>query len=96
MMPVRTDRLLFGIRARSADRIVPELQHLAVGDRVRDSEEGEVSFFTVAAIEANRALVLHFHTTVAGAARPPADRPRFGIGDVIQAGNGPLNARANP
>jgi hypothetical protein len=33
------DRLTFGIRQRSADRIVPELQQLAVGDRVPDSDD---------------------------------------------------------
>jgi hypothetical protein len=59
--PFWLDRLLFGIRTRSADRIVPELQHLAVGDRVLDSESGD-SFFTVARIEPGRALALRSHT----------------------------------
>jgi hypothetical protein len=51
------DRLMWHITARSADRIVPELQHLAVGDRVPDSDDGSV-FFTVAQIEPGRSLVL--------------------------------------
>jgi hypothetical protein len=52
------DRLTFGIRQRSADRIVPELQQLAVGDRVPDSDDWS-AFFAVAAIEPPHALVLH-------------------------------------
>lgn len=36
------DRLTFGIKQRSADRIVPELQRLAVGDRVPDSDDWSV------------------------------------------------------
>ena len=40
------DRLTFGIKQRSADRIVPELQQLAVGDRVPDSDDWS-AFFTV-------------------------------------------------
>lgn len=59
--PYWLDRLLFGITAHSADAIVPELQNLAVGDRVPDSESG-VSFFTVARIDPARALVLHSTT----------------------------------
>ena len=56
------DRLVFGIRARSANEIVRELQQLAVGDRVPDSPDGQVAYFTVAGIEENRALVLVSHT----------------------------------
>lgn len=52
------DRLTFGIRQRSAERIVPQLQHLAVGDRVPDSDDGSV-FFSVEAVEPPYALVLH-------------------------------------
>jgi hypothetical protein len=51
------DRLTFGIRQRSVDRIVPELQQLAVGDRVPDSDDGSV-FFTVEKVEPPHALVL--------------------------------------
>jgi len=59
--PFWLDRLAFGIRARSAETIIPRLQDLAVGDRVPDSESG-ASFFTVARLEPARALVL-FSTT---------------------------------
>ncbi len=59
--PFWLDRLLFGIKARSADMVVPGLQNLAVGDRVPDSDSG-VSFFTVARLERARALVLHSRT----------------------------------
>lgn len=52
------DRLSFGIKQRSADLIVPELQHLAVGDRVPDSDDWS-AFFTVEAVEPPHALVLH-------------------------------------
>lgn len=52
------DRLTFGIRQRSAERIVPELQHLAVGDRVPDSDDWS-TFFTVAKVEPPHTLVLH-------------------------------------
>jgi hypothetical protein len=56
--PPWLDRLTFGIRHRSADRIVPELQQLAVADRVPDSDDGSV-FFTVEEVESPHALVLH-------------------------------------
>jgi hypothetical protein len=59
--PFWPDRLLFGIKAHSADTIVPALQHLSVGDRVLDSDTG-VSFFTVARIEPSRALILRSTT----------------------------------
>jgi hypothetical protein len=52
------DQLTFGIEQRSADRIVPELQQLEVGDRVPDSDDSSV-YFTVAEGEPPRALVLH-------------------------------------
>jgi hypothetical protein len=61
-IPSWIDRLLFGIRARSANEIVWELQQLAVGDRVPDSPDGQVAYFTVAGIEKDRALVLISHT----------------------------------
>jgi hypothetical protein len=59
--PFWLDRVLFGIRARSARRIVPELQRLAMGDRVDDSDSG-VSYFEVVALERPLALVLMSHT----------------------------------
>jgi hypothetical protein len=52
------DRLSFGIKQRSADRIVSELQQLAVGDRVPDSDDWS-AFFTVEAVVPPHALVLH-------------------------------------
>ena len=57
-IPFWMDRLLFGIRTPSADRIVPELQGLAPGDRVLDSPDGIVSYFTAAEVARNQALVL--------------------------------------
>jgi hypothetical protein len=59
------DRLTFGIKQRSSDRIVPELQQLAVGDRVPDSEDWSV-FFAVEQVEAPHALVLHSTRHVIG------------------------------
>lgn len=52
------DRLTFGIKQGSADRIVPELQQLEVGDRVPDSDDWS-AFFTVETVEPPHALVLH-------------------------------------
>jgi hypothetical protein len=52
------DRLTFGIKQHSADRIVPELQQLEVGDRVPDSDDWS-AFFTVETVEPPHALVLH-------------------------------------
>jgi hypothetical protein len=59
--PYWLDRVVFGIRARSASVIVPELQDLAVGDRVDDSDSGH-SYFEVAVLDPARALVLVSHT----------------------------------
>jgi hypothetical protein len=61
-IPYWIDRLIFGVRARSAERIVPELQHLAPGDRVPDSPDAVVAYFTAAEVAENRALVLISHT----------------------------------
>jgi hypothetical protein len=47
---------LAGLDIHSTNRIIPELQHLEVGDSVGFSAEGEP---TVAAIEPNRLLALH-------------------------------------
>jgi hypothetical protein len=52
------DRLQRGIRERSSERIRPELQELDVGDHVPDSPDWS-AFFTVVAVEPERALVLH-------------------------------------
>jgi len=51
------DRLQWGIRARSSDRVRPELQELEVGDRIPDSPDW-TAFFTVREVEPGRALVL--------------------------------------
>jgi hypothetical protein len=51
--PYWMDRLPFGIHARSERAIVPELQRVAVGDRVLDSETGK-SFFEVTILEPRR------------------------------------------
>lgn len=59
--PYWMDRLVFGIRTRSAEAIVPGLQDLAVGDVVPDSDT-DVSWFVVAALDPQRALVLRSHT----------------------------------
>jgi hypothetical protein len=56
--PYWLDRMQWGIRERSADAIVPELQHLSVGDRVPDSRDWS-AFFTVRTVEPGHALVLH-------------------------------------
>ena len=59
--PYWLDRLLFGIRVRSADRILPQFQDLDVGDRVSDSPRGN-SYFVAAQVDPAHALVLHSHT----------------------------------
>ncbi len=60
--PYWMDRLIFGIRTRSADHIIPELQNLAPGDRVPDSPDAVLSYFTVDELAEDRALVLVSHT----------------------------------
>jgi hypothetical protein len=52
------DRLTFGIKSDSANRVVAELQQLDTGDRIPDSDDWSV-YFTVAAIDPPHALVLH-------------------------------------
>jgi hypothetical protein len=56
--PYWLDRLQWGIEERSSDTIVPELQELAVGDRVPDSRDWS-AYFHVVALDPERALVLH-------------------------------------
>ena len=70
-----------GIRERSADRIRPELQDLRVGDRVPDSPDWSV-FFTVAALEPERALVLH---STRHLLKPMRSLPSSVVGDVLNA-----------
>jgi hypothetical protein len=52
------DRLQWGIREGSSERLRADLQHLDVGDRVPDSPDWSV-YFVVERIEPCRALVLH-------------------------------------
>jgi hypothetical protein len=54
----RMDKLLWRIDNPSADHILPECQHLEVGDTVPDGPEGTARF-TVAAITHGRLLALH-------------------------------------
>jgi hypothetical protein len=49
---------LIGCDIHNANRIIPEFQHFRVGDPVRLGPEG-YPFYTVAAIEPERALILH-------------------------------------
>jgi hypothetical protein len=53
------DRLLFPANGPSAERIIPELQALAVGDFVPDGPPESECGMTVEVLEPNRALVLH-------------------------------------
>ena len=54
-------------RRRSADRIRPELQHLAVGDMMQTDPGG--GGFTVAHVDPERLLVLHIPQAVVGRAQ---------------------------
>lgn len=53
----RLDRLIWHINNPSADRILPEYQHLRLGDIVPDGPPG-TALFRVAAVDPERALVL--------------------------------------
>ena len=53
------DRLLFPKNGPSADVVVPELQHLEVGDRILDGPPEAQCAFVVDALDPNRHLVLH-------------------------------------
>lgn len=67
------DRLFFPANAPSAERIIPELQDLSVGDWVPDgAPETECGFF-VDILEPNRHLVLHSTRHL-----PPQFAARFG------------------
>jgi len=59
--PYWFDRVFWGIRERSSDKVMPELQALSASDRVPDSRDGS-AYFTVDAINPGRDLVL-FSTT---------------------------------
>jgi hypothetical protein len=49
---------LVGCEMHNADRILPEHQHLEVGDKVRLVPEGREPYFLVSAIEPGRAIIL--------------------------------------
>lgn len=67
------DRLLFPANGPSADRIVPELQRLAVGDRILDGPPEAHCAFVVEELEPQRHLVLHSREHL-----PPGWAERFG------------------
>ena len=52
------DRLLFPANAPSADRLIPQFQHIKAGDRIPDGPPGSGCEFTVARLAPNRDLVL--------------------------------------
>lgn len=67
------DRVLFPANGPSAERIVPELQHLAVGDRILDGPPEANCSFVVVELEANRHLVLRSREHL-----PPGWAQRYG------------------
>jgi hypothetical protein len=67
------DRLLFPANRPSADHLVPDLQGLAVGDRILDGPPEADCAFTVERLEPNRALVLRSRDHL-----PPGWKERFG------------------
>jgi hypothetical protein len=67
------DRLLFPANGPSADTIVPELQQLAVGDRILDGPPEAKCAFMVAGFDANHHLVLHSREHL-----PPGWAERYG------------------
>ncbi len=67
------DRLLFPANGPSAERIIPELQHLSVGDRILDGPPEVNCAFVVAELEPGRHLVLHSTEHL-----PPGWAERFG------------------
>jgi hypothetical protein len=67
------DRLLFRANNPSADRLLPEFQHLEVGDHIPDGPPESQCEFVITEIEANRHLVLRSVSHL-----PPAWRRRYG------------------
>ena len=49
---------LVGCGMHNADRIIPEQQHLQVGDKVRLSQDDSTPYFLVTAIDPGRAIIL--------------------------------------
>ena len=75
----QVDRYLWHVRTPRPDRIVPEWQHLAVGDIVPDGPPG-TAYFTVAELEPLHTLALYSvtHATV-WLPRTLRDNPRLGV-----------------
>jgi len=67
------DRLFFPANGPSAERILPEWQHLAVGNWVPDGPPASRCGFRVAELEPSEHLVLHSGTHL-----PPRFAARFG------------------
>lgn len=67
------DSLLFPANGPSADRIVPELQHLKVGDRLLDGPPEAHCSFVVELLQPDQYLVLHSTEHL-----PPGWADRFG------------------
>lgn len=67
------DKLMFPDNGPSADRVVPEWQDLAVGDRILDGAPEKNCAFVVRLLEPNRYLVLHSREHL-----PPAWEERYG------------------
>lgn len=67
------DRLLFPANGPSAETIVPELQHLAVGDHIMDGPPEAKCAFRVEILEPSRSLVLRSREHL-----PPGWAERFG------------------
>ncbi|HEX9131109.1 MAG TPA: hypothetical protein VF844_02330 [Ktedonobacteraceae bacterium] len=74
------DKYVFQIeRPLSSDHILPQFQHLEVGDTVPDGPPG-MPFFTVAELEPQRALVLYSTTHLSSfAPRSLRNNPKVGI-----------------
>ena len=69
------DRLLFPHNRPSADHLIPQLQHLAVGDRILDGPPETNCAFVVDQVEPYRHLVLYSREHL-----PPGWSERFGAG----------------
>lgn len=81
---------LIGCDIHNAERIMPEFQDLKVGDKVRLGPEG-YPFYTVAAFEPGRALILRAGDPHAG--EPPVDETWTFFLDPIDAGTTRLIVR---
>ena len=49
---------LVGCGMRNADKILPEFQHLEVGDKIRLSQDDRTPYFVITAVEDGRAIIL--------------------------------------